>query len=151
MRKYYQGKYSPDNPEKYLGDPTNIVFRSRWELVVMKSFDSNPAVLKWGSEEVIIPYFWEVDSKMHRYFTDFVILVKTTSGNKKYLVEVKPYAQTIEPVQKKGKRKKTMLNETMTYSKNQAKWRAAKEWCKNNNYGFLILTEKDIFKDGKAW
>lgn len=116
----------------------------------MIGLDSHPSIVEWSSEELIIPYFWEGDGKMHRYFPDFKIKARTKSGVKTILVEVKPYAQTLEPVMKRGKRKKTFLNEVQTYSKNRAKWDAATEYCLDRGWGFLIMTEKDIFKD-KAW
>ena len=118
----------------------------------MYSFDTNPSIVKWGSEELIIPYFWSGDGKNHRYYTDFIIHVKSKNGTvSKAIIEVKPYAQTIEPVAKKGKRKKTLLEEAKTYSKNQAKWAAAREWCRTHGYQFLVLTEYDIFPNGKAY
>lgn len=117
----------------------------------MKAFDLNDNIIKWGSEEIVIPYFWENDGKHHRYFTDFIIVFKSKTGIKKALIEVKPYAQTIEPVMKKGKKRITILREAETYSKNMAKWSAAKEFCRINGYEFLIMTEHDIFPGGKVW
>ena len=77
MTKYYQGKYRPKNPIKYKGDPTNIVFRSSWELKAMKYFDLNENVLKWQSEELAVPYKSPIDGRWHRYFPDFLIEVRT--------------------------------------------------------------------------
>lgn len=152
MRKCHKGKYIPKNPEKYIGDPTDIVYRSRWELMVMNAFDDLPAVLRWGSEELIIPYFWKGDGKNHRYFTDFCIIIKTKTGAiRKVVIEVKPYAQTIEPVNKPGKKRKSLIYEIETYSKNSAKWEAAREYCRKHGMHFLIITEHTIFPNGKAW
>lgn len=151
-RHYHQGKFVPRNPGKYTGDPTDIVYRSRWELLVMQRFDLNPKILKWGSETVVIPYFWEGDGKPHRYYTDFVIAAQSNDGSiVKMIIEVKPYAQTIEPKKTRGKKKTTLEEECKTYSKNQAKWAAAREYCKKHGFIFWVMTEKDIFPNGKAW
>ena len=84
---YYQGKFSPKNYKKYKGDPTNIIYRSSWELTFMKYCDSNPNVLEWGSEEIVIPYKSPLDNRYHRYFVDFYIKVKEKTGVvKKYLI-----------------------------------------------------------------
>ena len=150
MRQYYQGKFQPKNPSKYAGNPNEIVYRSAWELKVMIGFDTHPSIVEWSSEELIIPYFWEGDGKMHRYFPDFKIKAKTSSGVRTILIEVKPFAQTLEPVMKKGKKKKTFVNEVETYSKNQAKWAAAREYCLDRGWTFQVVTEKEIFKQ-KSW
>jgi len=87
----YKGKYQPSFPEKYKGDPTNIIYRSLWERKFMVYCDKNENVLEWGSEEIALPYRSPVDGRMHRYFPDFYIKVKESNGNiKKYLIEVKP-------------------------------------------------------------
>ena len=67
----YKGKFKPHNPFKYVGDPTNIIYRSLWELRFMRYLDSHPNVTQWASEEITIPYFSPVDKKIHRYFPDF--------------------------------------------------------------------------------
>ena len=145
MRKYHQGKYTMRNPEKYVGDVNNIIYRSSWELKFLKWADMNPSVLFISSEEVIIPYYSQVDLKMHRYFVDFALMIQKKDGTiKKYLVEIKPEAQTLPP--KKGKRSTTKhLNEMATYSVNQSKWKAADEFCRKNGLEFIVLTEKHLF------
>ena len=103
-RKYHQGKFKPNNPQKYLGDPTNIIYRSGWEAKLMRYLDSQKNVLQWGSEEIIVPYKSPIDGRMHRYFTDFIVKQINTSGKTEtILIEVKPKAQTIEPKKKKRK------------------------------------------------
>ena len=140
--KYKQGKFKPTHPEKYIGDANNIIFRQGWELKVLKWADNNPQVLKYAQEELIIPYISPVDSKQHRYFVDFLIMVKTRTGEiKKYAVEVKPEAQTMPP---KTRNKKRLITETMTYAVNQAKWKAADEFCKKKDISFIVLTEKHL-------
>jgi len=143
--KYHQGRFHPRNPDKYKGDSRNIVYRSSWELKFMRYCDRKENILEWGSEEFFIPYFDPTTNKVRRYFPDFIVKIKESSGViKKYLVEVKPKRQTLEPKQSKGKRKKTYINEVLTYSKNVAKWKAAKEWCDDRRIEFKIITEDEL-------
>jgi hypothetical protein len=135
----YSGKYKVKNPSKYKGDHTNVVYRSLWEKHVMKWCDEQSDIVQWSSEEVVIPYLYEVDNKIHRYFMDFKIKFKS---GKTILVEVKPNKETKVP--KGDKRTKRYLNEAMTYVKNQNKWKAAAEFAKDNGWGFEIWTEKEL-------
>ena len=99
----YKGKYKPRCPYKYKGDPTNIIYRSLWELKFMKYCDTTPSILKWSSEEIAIPYKSPVDNRVHRYFPDFYVKVRESSGKIVHkLIEVKPSKQTVPP--KKPKR-----------------------------------------------
>ena len=94
----YRGKYTPKNPEKYRGDPKNIVYRSTWECRVMNWLDNNESILQWGSEEFFIPYRSPVDGKIHRYFPDFYVKVKQKDDTiKEMVLEVKPHRQTQPP------------------------------------------------------
>ena len=127
-------------PEKYVGDPTNIVMRSSWESMFANWCDKNPSIIKWNSEETIIPYRCPTDNKVHRYFVDFKI---TTANGKTYLVEVKPMKQTQPPVFP-GRRTQRYLTESMTFIKNQAKWKAATEYCKDRGWEFKIITEHEL-------
>lgn len=144
-KKYQQGRFHPQNPEKYKGDPNNIIYRSSWELKFMRYCDRNEKILEYSSEEFFIPYFDPTTNKVRRYFPDFIIKVKEENGNiKKYLIEVKPKRQTVAPKETKGKRKKTYINEVLTYNKNIAKWKAAKEWCDDHMVEFKIITEEEL-------
>lgn len=110
----------------------------------MKWCDYNPSVLEWGSETVIIPYRSPVDNKVHRYFVDFYVKVKDREGKAtKYLVEIKPekYTKPPEIPQRKTKR---FLEEVFLYGTNQAKWKAANEYCEDRGMKFLVLTETDL-------
>ena len=140
----YKGKYSPKFPKKYKGDPTNIVYRSLWERTFMVYCDTNDNVLEWFSEEIAVPYRSPIDNKIHRYFPDFYIKVKESNGSiKKYIIEIKPKKQTIEPQVQKRKTK-GYIYEVYEYAKNQAKWKAAEEFCKDRGYEFKVLTEDDL-------
>jgi hypothetical protein len=137
---FHKRKYIPIFPEKYTGDPSNIIMRSSWETRFASWCDKNPSVLKWSSEETIIPYRCPTDNRIHRYFVDFKITVAT---GKTYLVEVKPQAQTQQPIYP-GKRTQRYLQESLTFMKNQAKWEAANEFAKDRGWEFKIITENEL-------
>lgn len=130
--------------EKYTGDPTNIIMRSSWETQFANWCDKNPSVLKWKSEETIVPYRCPTDDRIHRYFVDFQIQIKANNGGiKTFLVEVKPYAQTLPPVYP-GKKTQRYTTECMTFVKNQAKWKAAEQYAKDRGWEFKIITEYEL-------
>lgn len=143
---YKQGFFSPKFPKKYIGDPTNIVYRSGWEKRVMQSLDENTNVLRWASEEIVVPYISPIDNRPHRYFVDFYVEARAVDGSiKKMLLEVKPAAQTQPPKSPKRKTKR-YISEVMTYGVNEAKWKAAKEFCKDKGWEFRLITEAELFK-----
>ncbi len=139
----YSGKFKPKNYKKYKGDPTRIFYRSLWERRFMVYCDNNENIIEWGSEEVIIPYLYEVDKRYHRYFMD--LIVEYTDG-KVVLIEIKPHKETKPPT---GARKtKRYLSEAMAFVKNQNKWEAANEYAKDRGWQFTIWTEKELSKMG---
>ena len=142
----YRGKYYPSFPKKYKGDPTNIIYRSLWERKFMVYCDKNEKILEWGSEEIALPYISPHDSRVHRYFPDFLVKVKTASNQiETWVVEIKPYAQTREPKKTDSCRiTKRYINEVRTYAINKYKWDYAEAWCKDRNYKFVIFTEKEL-------
>ena len=142
----YKGKFTPKNYQKYMGDPTNIIYRSLLERRFMVYCDTNASILNWSSEEVVIPYYSPIDKKWHRYFVDFCIKYKNSNDEvKTVLIEVKSASQT-KPPKKITDRKPTRryLNEVMTWGVNQAKWNAANEYCKDRKWEFKIFTEKEL-------
>lgn len=140
----YKGKFQPSYPNKYKGDHRNIIYRSLWERKFMVYCDLNENILEWGSEELALPYRSPLDNKVHRYFPDFYIKVREKTGRiKKYLIEVKPFKQTKEPVPQKRKTK-SYIYEVTEYAKNQAKWSAAREYCKDRQWEFKVLTEHEL-------
>ena len=146
--RFHQGKYRPKFPQKYLGNPTNIVYRSSWEKYFLQWCDLTPYVVRYGSEELIIPYISPIDGKVHRYYIDFVILVKQPNGTvKKFAVEIKPYSQTKKPrINSRNILSESTKYKVNTYLVNEAKWMYAREYCKKLNMEFLILTEKELLK-----
>jgi hypothetical protein len=140
----YKGRYRVANPSKYKGDIFDVIYRSSWELKFMKWCDLNPSVLEWGSETIVIPYRSPVDNKIHRYFVDFYIKVQDKNGKiTKYLIEIKPEKFTKPPNIPKRKTKR-FIDEVFQYGTNQAKWKAAGEFCENKGMHFMVLTEKDL-------
>jgi hypothetical protein len=139
----YKGWFTPKHQNKYKGDSENVVYRSSWELRVMKWLDENPSVIWWASEELIIRYKSPIDQKIHRYFPDFIVRLKQKNGTESTVViEIKPQKQTVKPEQKR--KTKRYLQEAATYAVNQEKWRAADLFCKEHGWQFKVLTEKDI-------
>ena len=146
MAHYKQGLFKPVNPKKYIGDPTNIVYRSGWEKRVMDWLDTNTNVVRWGSEEIVIPYVSPIDNKRHRYFPDFYVEAVGRDGEtRKMILEVKPKAQTQEP-KKPQRTTKRYITEVMTYGVNQAKWASAEAYCRNKGWEFKVITETELFK-----
>ena len=139
----YKGWFKPKNTNKYNGDANNIIYRSSWELRVMKYLDENPNVIWWCSEELVIPYYDPIQNKKRRYFPDFVVKTKRKDGSvMTYVLEVKPEKQTKQPQQKRRTQK--FINESVTYVINQSKWKAATEFCKDHGWEFKVITEKDL-------
>ena len=141
----HHGKYFPRHPKKYKGNPTNIVYRSSWEKKFMNWCDLTESVSEWQSEEFFIPYRSPIDGRVHRYFPDFFVKYKDNNGKKRVLViEVKPKKETKMPTTNPKRRTKSWAYSVRTYAVNQAKWKAAKQFCKDNNYEFKIMTEHEL-------
>jgi hypothetical protein len=139
--KTYVSKFVPKNKKKYNGNADNITARSSWERNVFIWCDNNKDIVKWSSEEVIIPYHYEVDKRTHRYFPDVFIEMK---NGDKLLVEIKPDKETRPP--QSGKKTKRYLNEAMIYVKNMNKWAAAEKYAKDHGWKFEVWTEKTLQK-----
>ena len=136
----YKGKFRPQNPKKYKGDYTKIIYRSGWELKFMNYLDRQPDVISWSSEEVIIPYKSPIDNRFHRYYPDF--WVKTLKGES--LIEIKPKRQT-QPPKENPKQRRRYLKEVKTWGINSAKFAAAEQFCKSKGWEWRIITD-DVFK-----
>lgn len=133
------GRFIPKNPAKYVGNAGNIMFRSSWELSFFKWLDANDAVLRWGSEELAIPYVSPLDMKVHRYFPDIIVLYKHRDGTiKKEIVEVKPYAQSVATPRMSDRDRQALIV-------NEAKWKAAAEYAEKMGAKFRVVTEKTLW------
>lgn len=135
-----KGFFRPLHPEKYDGDPTNIVFRSSWEFRFYRSLDNDPRVRRWSSEEIVIPYRSPRDGRIHRYFPDAYF---EKSDGSKHLVEIKPRDQCVPP-RKRSKITKKYLAECICYGVNMAKWEAAKAYAERRGWKFAIFTEREL-------
>jgi len=140
-KRFRQGVFVPINRDKFIG--TKAFYRSGLELKFMRFCDSNPNVLKWGSENVVVPYISPIDNKVHRYFVDNFVTIKENNNVTRYLIEIKPDRQTRPPVTK-YKNKEHLLYEQATYVVNSAKWEAARKICSQKGWQFLIITEKHL-------
>jgi len=140
----YKGQFIPKYPKKYIGDPNNIIYRSSWECKLMSWLDQNPSIISWASEELTIPYISPIDNRRHRYFPDFIVKMRTKDGTlKTMMLEVKPKKQTIQPEVRK-RITKQYLTEVQTWGVNQAKWKAATEYCLDRGWEFKLITEDHL-------
>jgi hypothetical protein len=139
----YRGRFYPKHPLKYKGDPNKIIYRSSWEVRVMKYLDENDGVVWWASEEMNVKYISPVDGRVHRYFPDFIVKVRRKDNSSTiFMLEVKPEAQT--KLRQPKRVTKQYINEAATYAVNQAKWKYAEEFCKDHGWVFRVVTEKDL-------
>lgn len=144
MAESIKSIYKPSNPHKYQGDASNIICRSSWERKFCYWADHSDNILRWASEEFSIPYISPKDNRVHRYYPDYLIEVKEKNGKiKKYVVEVKPKKQT-QPPKKPSRVTKSYIYESVTFAVNQAKWKAAQEFCLDNGVEFKIITEDEL-------
>lgn len=143
---WLQGTYEVQNKDKYTGTKTPR-YLSSYELQVFRYLDSHPSIIEWGSETVVVPYFDERIRRKRRYMVDVYMKVKDKDGNiVTYLCEIKPYAQTLQPIKSGRKRQDVFESEMHTYITNRLKWQTAEKFCEDRGWKFIILTEHQIFK-----
>ena len=144
MAESIKSKYTPVYPHKYKGNSKMIICRSSWERKFCQWADRKDNVVSWASEEINIPYISPKDNRVHKYYPDFLIKVKESNNRiKTYVVEVKPKKQTIPP-KKRSRITKSYIYECQTYAVNQAKWKAAVEFCEDRRIQFKIITEDEL-------
>lgn len=145
MGRTLQGKYRPNNPEKYKGDPGMIMYRSSWERNFMKYCDDEKKVKWWMSEERCVWYNNPVTKKKARYFPDFIICYERSDGIEVVeMVEIKPQSQVDGPNPNPKRRTQAWMNSVATYLINQKKWEAATKQCEDRGWNFRLLTEKNV-------
>lgn len=135
-------RYIPKYPEKYVGDVTKIICRSSWETRFCQFCDLNPNILEWASEEIAIPYIKPHPTKraVHRYYPDFYIKTKNKQGLiEQFIIELKPHKEAVL-------KKKSTLYDRIAIMINEAKWKAAVQFCEAHNMKFKVITEKTLFK-----
>jgi hypothetical protein len=140
--------FTPKYQEKYKGKYP-IVLRSQWERVFAQWCDINPNVLTWSSESLEIPYYDPVKRKDRRYYPDFIINVLDKDRKREvvYVIEIKPYKETVPPKSRATKSTKTKIHEQTAYATNSAKWQAATKYCRKYGFVFRIFTERELFGD----
>lgn len=136
----YSGKFVPKNPDKYTGNVSTIIYRSLWEFKLMKYLDAHDEIVKWASEEIIIPYRSPIDRRMHRYFPDFWVQKKS---GEQLVIEVKP-KQQLKPPKKPKRQTQRYLREMHTFAVNQRKFEVAEEFCRNRGMKFVIFTQDEL-------
>ena len=150
--KYKQGFFRPMHPEKYIGDISNIKFRSSWEYAFCSFLDNNEKVMKWVCELPVITYS-DLRGGLHRYYPDFYYEIKTDDGNlmERVIVEIKPKKELYPPERPKNETAKALENyeyAVQTHIKNRIKWSHAIDYCEKRNIKFIILTEDHLQKGG---
>lgn len=139
----YRTFFTPKNRPKYVGDAENILCRSLWERKFCKYLDENVNIVRWGFEQVKIPYI-STDNKIHMYIPDFIVETKNKKNIREItIIEIKPKKQTAEPIMRKNKQ--AFLREFLTYSVNTSKWQSAHKYCSEKGWNFKIITETDLF------
>jgi hypothetical protein len=142
-KKFAQGIYVPKHPEKYVGKHKPR-YRSGWELTFMTFCDNNKNVISWASEAIQIPYRNPLTGKPTIYVPDFFVLYEDKFGRQKAeIVEIKPKKQSL--IESKVANAKDRLIVAI----NHAKWAAAMAYCKQQGLTFRVLTEDDIFYNGR--
>lgn len=144
---YQQGTYEVRNKDKYVGTK-NPRYLSSYELKVFRHLDNHKAILEWGAETVVVPYFkpGNEGKKMSRYMVDVYVKYKNREGHIiNELIEIKPSKDRKKPRKTKGKSNKSYQYEVMTYAVNQAKWAAAEKFAEERGMRFRVIDEGDIF------
>lgn len=142
MANYAQGIFQPRYPEKYVGRGS-IRYRSSWEYAVMQMCDNHPNIVSWASESVRIPYLNPVTGRQTNYVPDFFIVYVDKNGqNHAELIEVKPSKEmTFENARSQ--------RDKLVVAINHAKWAAAHAWARSNGIKFRIISENEIFHQGR--
>ena len=144
MAKWAQGTYTPKNSDKYIGKHTPR-YRSGWELTFMTFCDSNDHVLYWASESIRIPYRNPFTGKPSTYVPDFFVVYEDRNGRQNAeVVEIKPKKQSI--IESKA----ASAKDRAIVALNHAKWQAAAAYCKQQGFKFRVITENDLFLNGKG-
>jgi len=143
MANFAQGKYQVKNKHKYVGKGVPK-YRSGWELTFMMFCDNNDSILQWASESVQIPYKNPFTGKQTVYIPDFFVLYQDRNGSQKAeIVEIKPKKQSLI------ESRTASAKDRATVAINHAKWQAANVYCKSQGITFRVITEDDLFYNGK--
>jgi hypothetical protein len=137
-----QGFYEVMNPQKYVGN-RRPRYRSGWELGFMRFCDTNDHILQWASEAIQIPYRHPLTGKQTIYVPDFLITYRTRNNTvRAELIEIKPKKQSVLE-------SKMSSRDRAVVAVNYAKWDQAAKWCAAQGIHFRILTEDQLFHQGR--
>lgn len=152
-----QGWYKLLNPDKIIKPLDNhmksfrmdesgvfLEYKSSLELKAIRYCDFNKFVTHFALEPFPIHYIKPTDGKKHRYFVDLFI---EFNNKDKFIVEIKPKSETIQPKKPKANSQKAMMRyqkAIQTFAVNQAKWEAAKKFADEKNIKFIILTDEEL-------
>jgi hypothetical protein len=143
MSHWAQGKYEVQNSAKYVGNGIPR-YRSGWELSFMRFCDNNEHILQWASESIAIPYRNPITGKMSQYIPDFLVTYRTKDNTMRAeLIEIKPKKQSVVE-------SKMNSRDRAVVAVNYAKWDQATKWCKRNGLSFRVITELDMFHNGRS-
>jgi hypothetical protein len=142
MAKYAQGYYHPKNPQKYVGTG-KIIYRSGWELVFCQFCDNNDKIIQWASEPMRIPYRNPLTGKQTTYVPDFLVVYQSKNKTITEIIEIKPKKQTMI-------QEKISNRDRLAVAVNTAKWAAAQAWCARAGVTFRVITEDNIFYQGRG-
>jgi hypothetical protein len=143
MSHWAQGKYEVQNSAKYVGNGIPR-YRSGWELSFMRFCDNNDHILQWASESIAIPYRNPITGKMSQYIPDFLVSYRTKDNTMRAeLIEIKPKKQSVVE-------SKMNSRDRAVVAVNYAKWDQATKWCKRNGLSFRVITELDMFHNGRS-
>lgn len=148
-KNYFQGYYIPNNPNKYIGNIKEIIFRSSYEKKFMVYCDKSTHIIEWSSEPIGIPYISPLDGKQHKYYIDFWVKIKNNEDKMiQYLVEVKPKAQLVKPIYEGTYMKESKLknyNKSLKmYITNMAKFKYAQLFAEEKGLKFMVITEAHL-------
>lgn len=142
MAKFAQGSYQVRNPDKYVGRGVPR-YRSGWEHAFFLFCDENPSVLQWASEAVVVKYMHPFTGKVTNYIPDIFIRYRDQHGAKHTeIVEIKPRKQSLIEGRMSDR-------DRAVVTINHAKWQAARAWCQRAKIEFRVLTEDQLFRNGK--
>lgn len=143
MSKYANGIFQPKNPSKYVGNKSPT-YRSSWEFVFMQFCDNNPSVIQWASEAIRVNYRNPLTNKNTIYVPDFFMVYVDANGKQHAeVIEIKPTKETT--IEAAGRSTRAQAAAIV----NMAKWEAARAWCKQQGLKFRVVTEQEIFHQGK--
>ena len=142
MPNFRQGIYTVRNPGKYVGKGTPR-YRSGWEMTFMMFLDSNDNIVQWASESITIPYRNPITGKQSMYVPDFFVTYRGRDNTTRAeLIEIKPKKQSLIE-SKMSDRDRAIV------AVNYAKWASAQKWCQKNGLSFRVITEDDLWHQGR--